>query len=72
MLGEVAHPGAYPYQPGMTMLGAIALAGGFTYRAVEDKFAVVRAVDGHKIEALAKRQSNVEPGDVVSVYERVF
>ena len=34
VLGEVSHPGQYPYQPGMTMLDAVALAGGFTYRAV--------------------------------------
>jgi hypothetical protein len=34
VLGEVNHPGEYPYQPGMTMLTAVALAGGFTYRAI--------------------------------------
>ena len=34
VLGEVNHPGQYPYQPGMTTLDAVALAGGFTYRAV--------------------------------------
>jgi polysaccharide export outer membrane protein len=72
VLGEVARPGQYPYQPGMTMLTAVAVAGGFTYRAVVDKFSVVRAVDGHKIEGLAKRQTSVEPGDVVSIYERTF
>src|ERR1700712_2794476 len=31
VLGEVAKPGQYPYQPGMTMQTMIAIAGGFTY-----------------------------------------
>ncbi len=72
VLGEVTHPGEYPYQPGMTVLTAVAVAGGFTYRAVEDRFSVVRAVDGHKQEGLAKRQTGLQPGDVVNVYERSF
>ena len=42
VLGEVNHPGEYPYQPGMTMLTAVALAGGFTYRAVTDYASDVR------------------------------
>jgi polysaccharide export outer membrane protein len=72
VLGEVTHPGEYPYQPGMTVLTAAAVAGGFTYRAVEDKFSVVRATAGQKTEGLAKRQTGLQPGDVVSVYERNF
>jgi polysaccharide export outer membrane protein len=36
VLGEVAKPGQYAYQPGMTMLTAVAVAGGFTYRGVQD------------------------------------
>ena len=31
--GEVNRPGAYPYQPGMTVDQSVALAGGFTERA---------------------------------------
>jgi polysaccharide export outer membrane protein len=33
ILGEVNRPGAYPYSPGMTVMGAVATAGGLTYRA---------------------------------------
>ena len=36
VLGEVNKPGQYPYQPGMTIVTAAAVAGGFTYRAVQD------------------------------------
>ena len=30
VLGEVASPGQFPYQPGMTVLTAVSIAGGFT------------------------------------------
>lgn len=50
VLGEVNKPGMYPYQPGMTMLTAVAIAGGFTYRAVEDYAADVRTVSGHAVQ----------------------
>jgi polysaccharide export outer membrane protein len=34
VLGEGNTPGQYAYQPGMTVVTAVAVAGGFTYRAV--------------------------------------
>jgi polysaccharide export outer membrane protein len=72
VLGEVSKPGQYPYQPGMTVVTAVAVAGGFTYRAVSDYASVVRTRDGVAIEGKATRQSFVEPGDVISVFERRF
>jgi len=72
VLGEVSKPGQFPYQPGMTTLTAVAIAGGFTYRAVEDTFSIVRTVDGKTIEGEATRQTIVQPGDVITVYERHF
>ncbi len=72
VLGEVNKPGQFPYQPGMTMLAAVALAGGFTYRAIEDYAAVVRTQDGAALEGRASRQAVLEPGDVVTVFERRF
>ena len=71
-LGEVNKPGQYPWQPGMTMVTAAAVAGGFTYRAVEDYAAVVRTVDGDSVEGKASRQASVRPGDVITVFERRF
>ncbi len=53
VLGEVSKPGEFPYQPNMTVLTAVAVAGGFTYRAVEDRAAVVRTVRGKPITGLA-------------------
>ncbi len=72
ILGEVAKPGQYPYQPGMTVLTAAAIAGGFTYRAVTQQFSIVRQEGGKAIEGRAVRQTQLQPGDVVTVYERVF
>ena len=72
VLGEVSKPGQYPYQPGMTVVTAAAVAGGFTYRAVHDYASVVRTQDGVAIEGRASRQSFVQPGDVITVFERKF
>jgi len=72
VLGEVNKPGQYPYQPGMTVVTAVAVGGGFTYRAVEDYAAIVRTIGDKAIEAKAGRQSYVQPGDVITVFERRF
>ena len=72
VLGEVNKPGQYPYHPGMTVVTAVAVAGGFTYRAVESYASVVRTTDGRAVEARAARQAYVLPGDVITVFERRF
>jgi polysaccharide export outer membrane protein len=72
VLGEVNKPGQYPWQPGMTVVTAVAVAGGFTYRAVDDYASVVRTVGGTASEAKAARQSFIQPGDVVTIFERRF
>ncbi len=72
ILGEVTRPGQYPYQPGMTVVTAVAVAGGFTYRAVENAFSIVRTSDEKTQEGRAQRETPVQPGDVITVYERRF
>ncbi len=72
VLGEVSKPGEYPYQPGMTLVTAAAVAGGFTYRAIDDYASVVRIRDGVAVEGKAIRQSFLQPGDVVTIFERRF
>ena len=72
VLGEVAKPGQYPYQPGMTFLTAIAVAGGFTYRAVEDYGEAVRTSRGAAITGRVSTDTFLAPGDVVRVLERYF
>ena len=68
ILGEVANPGPYDYVGKMTVITAVAIAGGFTYRAVEDEFIITR--DGRQFAA--GKESPVLPGDVVEVRERFF
>jgi polysaccharide export outer membrane protein len=72
VLGEVAKPGQYPYQPGMTMLTAVAVAGGFTYRGVQDYASVVRTTGGPATEGKVVPRSLIAPGDVINVFERRF
>ena len=72
VLGEVARPGQYPYQVGMTMLTVVAVAGGFTYRAVQDYSMVVRHEGTSTIEGRLRPGAAVRPGDVISIYERHF
>jgi polysaccharide export outer membrane protein len=72
VLGEVSRPGQYPFSPGMTMLTAVAVAGGFTYRAVEGYASDVRTIDGHAVTGKIVPSSFLAPGDVVKIYERHF
>ncbi len=72
VLGEVAKPGQYPYQPGMTVLTSVAVAGGFTYRGYQNYASVIRTKGGTAAEGLAKPSDFVAPGDVVKVFERRF
>jgi polysaccharide biosynthesis/export protein len=72
VLGEVSRPGQYPYQPGMTVVTAVAVSGGFTYRAVQNQFSIVRNAGNRPIEGVASRETGVQPGDVITVFERIF
>lgn len=72
VLGEVNKPGAFDYQPGMTVLSAVAQAGGFTPRAVEADASVLRTTGGRSTEWRARRTDLLQPGDVVTVFERRF
>jgi protein involved in polysaccharide export with SLBB domain len=72
MLGEVARPGQYPYSNHITVMNAIATAGGFTYRA-NQKFAFIKPSDGaeeHKVRL--NDQLMLAPGDTVRIAERYF
>lgn len=72
VLGEVSKPGQYPYQPGMTVLTTVAIAGGFTYRGVQDYVSVIRTTGGTSVEGKAEPGAFVAPGDVIKVFERRF
>jgi polysaccharide export outer membrane protein len=71
IIGEVANPGSYPYVGRMRVINAVAMAGGFTYRAVEDELLITRAKGNGKQEHV-KQETPVFPGDVIEVAERFF
>jgi protein involved in polysaccharide export with SLBB domain len=72
IIGEVNKPGEYPYESGLNVLGAIALAGGYTYRA-NDNDVYVRRVGSTKEESVpANTTTKVNPGDIIRVAERLF
>jgi len=72
VLGEVSRPGEFSYKPGMSLLAAIASAGGYTYRA--DKSRVFIRRSGDKLETVYDLNADlvVLPGDVVRVPEIRF
>jgi len=72
IIGEVNNPGSYQYVNGMTVINAVALAGGFTYRADQDDIIITRGgSEGRKIGDV-KVDTLVLPGDIVEVTERFF
>lgn len=72
IVGEVKNPGNYPYTNGMTVINAIAMAGGFTYRAKDDDFEIKRAGKPSAEAEEANQETLVHPGDVITVPERWF
>lgn len=72
VLGEVNRPGPYPYQPGMTVQQAAALAGGYTYRAYKPYAEVTRQENGHETEGKLSPLAPVLPDDTITVLERYF
>lgn len=70
ILGEVEKRGQYPYVNGMTVAQAVAIAGGYTYRAAQSRISIERY--GTKGERPASENTPVLPGDIIRVPERFF
>lgn len=69
--GEVKKPGGYPFQPGMTVDQAVALAGGLTERASKEKVFISR--EGNKSnKEKADLGSKIRAGDTVTIEQRFF
>ena len=69
ILGEIRNPGCFSGMHGMTTAQAIAIAGGYTYRAYKEKFVVTRE-DGRKVTA--DSSTPIFGGDTLEVYERYY
>jgi len=69
--GEVKQPGGYPYQPGLTINQAIALAGGLTERASKDKIYLFKEKKKNtKINVSLTFKVNA--GDTILIKQRFF
>ena len=73
ILGEIREPGRYDYMIDMNLLQAVALAGGFTYRANRKH---AKILTGHQNDKPIYKNLPVEekinPGDVIFIKERFF
>ncbi|MDZ4382737.1 MAG: polysaccharide biosynthesis/export family protein [Parvibaculum sp.] len=72
ILGEVQRAGQYPYVNGMTVQSAVAIAGGFSYRADEDRVTITRNRGDRIVEIGVDSTAPVLPGDTILVRERYF
>jgi polysaccharide export outer membrane protein len=72
IVGEVNHPGSYPCNARSRILSAVALAGGYTYRANED-FAIIERRQGDKIiTGRVAPDTAILPDDVIRITQRYF
>lgn len=70
--GEVQKPGGYPYQPGLTLQRAIALAGGLTERASTKRVTIVRGTGETRQGEKATLETAILPGDTITIEQGFF
>jgi polysaccharide export outer membrane protein len=72
ILGEVGHPGAFPYTSGLNVKSAIATAGGTTYRANESTILIQHAGQSEMRAYDASEPIPILPGDIIEIPRRYF
>lgn len=81
VMGAVRDPGTFPLSPGLTVVQAVSLAGGFGPLADRNRTVVTRSIDGQPrqfrvpVEDVARGRAQdfeLRAGDIVFVPERVF
>lgn len=72
IIGEVNKPGEYPFVANMSVLNAVAVAGGYTYRANESSVYIRRKGSKEEMKYPADDTTKLLPGDIVNVAERWF
>lgn len=70
--GEVKTPGGYPFQPGLTLRRAVALAGGLTERASTKRISIIRDHDITRKSQDASLDTQVMPGDTITIDQGFF
>lgn len=72
IFGEVLTPGRYAYTDGLDVLGAVATAGGFTYRASKSSVLIRHPGEDVWQEYSLAAPQQIEPGDVIRIPERYY
>jgi polysaccharide export outer membrane protein len=70
--GQVYKPGNYPYQPGLTVRKAVAIAGGFKDRASQSLVSIIHETDQSNTAIKVDLGTFVIPGDIITVDESFF
>lgn len=81
VLGEVKTPGPFKYEENMTIIGAIARAGGTTPMAASNRTVVTREISGKQermvvpVNSIGRGEEKdvlLKPGDIIFVPESLF
>jgi polysaccharide export outer membrane protein len=70
--GYVRNGGSYVLEPATTVEQAIALAGGLTERGTNRGIKATRLVNGKSVEVSLNLSDRVQPGDVITIKQRLF
>ncbi len=72
IIGEVKSGGEYPYKSGLTVQDAVAIAGGYSYRANQNTAFIRRAGTDQETKVVLSQRVAIFPGDNVRIPERFF
>jgi protein involved in polysaccharide export with SLBB domain len=72
LMGEVEHPGEYPYKSELSVLQAVTLAGGLTYRGSRSTVLIRHPGENIWTEYALAPNVTVGPGDLIRIPERYF
>jgi polysaccharide export outer membrane protein len=72
VVGQVLKPGEYPYSNGLTAASAVAVAGGYTPKAMESHVYIRHQGENVETRVSATEGTAIRPGDVVRVDSTMF
>jgi polysaccharide export outer membrane protein len=70
--GEVVRPGAYPWQPGLSVRKAITLAGGLRERASDSKWYLISEGANEDQRRKVTADDLLQPGDTLTIEQSFF
>jgi len=70
--GQVRNSSSYVLEPGTTVEQAIAMAGGLSERGSDRRISASRTVKGRRVTVSLSLSDFVQPGDTITVQQRIF